>query len=232
MYDIERQKTILEILSKNQSISVSRLAEMLYVSRPTVRRDLDVLEEAGLIARTHGGAVLRNTPEREIPLLFREDQNNAAKCRIAERAAIYVKAGDVIFLDASSTVSYLIPHLEKIADITVITNSPKTSMRLAECGIKNYSTGGAMLLRSVAFVGPEAERFVSGINADIFFFSSRGYTKDGFITDSSPEEASLRRAMLGQSEKSVYLADTTKQDQKYMYNICRLHDIVAHIDEL
>ena len=89
-----------------------------------------------------------------------------------------------------------------------------------------------MLLRSVAFVGPEAERFVLGINADVFFFSSRGYTKDGFITDSSPEEASLRRAMLGPSEKSVYLADTTKQDQKYMYNICRLHDIVAHIDEL
>ena len=232
MYDIERQKTILAILSKNQSVSVTRLAQTLFVSPPTVRRDLDVLEEAGLIARTHGGAVLRNTPEREIPLLFREDQNNAAKCRIAERAAAYVKAGDVIFLDASSTVSYLVPHLEKIADITVITNSPKTSMRLAECGIKNYSTGGAMLLRSVAFVGPEAERFVAGINADVFFFSSRGYSEDGYITDSSPEEASLRRAMLARSQSAVYLADSTKRNKKYMYNICCLHDVVAHIDEL
>lgn len=232
MYDVERQKRILDILAKNKSISVSRLSALLYVSQPTVRRDLAALEREGFIARTHGGAVLRDTSEKEIPLVFRAEQNDHSKRVIAARAAKHVKDGSVIFLDASSTVFYLAPELEKFSDLVVITNSPKTSMRLAEHGIRNYCTGGLMLVHSVAYVGSEAERFVSGINADLFFFSSRGYTQGGMITDSSAEEASLRRAMLKNAAKSIYLADSTKRDQKYMYNICSTQEVDSVIDEL
>lgn len=231
MYDLERQEEILNILSKSGSVSVARLASLLFVSQPTVRRDLTALEGRGLVSRTHGGAVLRDTSEREIPLLFREDQNNAAKRAIAEKAIAHVKNGCVIFLDASSTVSYLVPLLERFEDIIVVTNSPKTSMSLGERGIKSYSTGGLLLMRSVAYVGSEAERFVSGINADLFFFSSRGYSEDVCITDSSAEEASLRRAMLKNAERSIYLADSTKKNQKYMYNICRVADVDEVINE-
>lgn len=232
MYDVERQKQILDLLAKNKSMSVARLSEILYVSPPTVRRDLAALSREGLVSRTHGGVVLRDTSEKEIPLLFREDQNNLSKKIIASRAAAHIKNGSVLFLDASSTVSYLIPELEKFSDVVVVTNSPKTSMRLAERGIRNYCTGGLMLVHSVAYVGSEAERFVSGINADLFFFSSRGYTEGGVITDSSAEEAALRRAMLKNAKKSIYLADSTKKNQKYMYNICAVPDVDAVIDEL
>ena len=232
MYDLERQKQILDLLTKNKSMSVTRLAELLYVSPPTVRRDLTALAEQGFVARTHGGVVLRDTSEREIPLIYREDQNNRSKQLIAERARKHIKDGSVIFLDASSTVSYLVPALSGFRDLVVVTNSPKTSMRLAECGIRCYSTGGLMLLHSVAYVGSEAERFVAGINADLFFFSSRGYTDGGMITDSSAEEASLRRAMLKNAEKSIYLADSTKKNKNYRYNICATADVSAVIDEL
>lgn len=231
MYDLERQEKILNILSKSGSVSVARLARELFVSQPTVRRDLSALAERGVISRTHGGAVLRDTSEREIPLMFREDQNNAAKRKIAEKAIEHVKNGSVIFLDASTTVSYLIPLLERFEDLVVVTNSPKTSMCLGERGIKNYSTGGLLLMHSVAYVGSEAERFVAGINADLFFFSSRGYLEEGSITDSSAEEASLRRAMLKNAEKAIYLADSTKRGQKYMYNICDVADVDAVINE-
>ena len=132
MYNLERQKEILEILEHHKSISVNALAQMLYVSHPTVRRDLTLLEEQGKVHRTHGGVVLRKTSDSEIPLMFREDQNNAAKRIIAEKAAPLIHDGDVIFLDASSTASYLIPHLEKLKDIVVITNGPKTSIALGE----------------------------------------------------------------------------------------------------
>ena len=231
MYDLERQEEILTILSKSGSVSVARLARLLFVSQPTVRRDLTALEGRGLVSRTHGGAVLRDTSEREIPLLYREDQNNTAKRAIAEKAVSFVKNGSVIFLDASSTVSYLVPLFERFEDLVAVTNSPKTAMRLGERGIKCYSTGGLLLARSVAFVGSEAERFVSGINADLFFFSSRGYTEGECITDSSAEEASLRRAMLKNAERSIYLADSTKKNQKYMYNICRVADVDEVINE-
>lgn len=132
MYNLERQEQIIQILETCKSISVTKLAKLLYVSQPTIRRDLSILEEQGKVQRTHGGVVLRKVSDAEIPLMFREDQNIISKKAIAEKAAKLIRNGDVIFLDASSTVSYLIPHLEKLQDIIVVTSSPQTSIRLAE----------------------------------------------------------------------------------------------------
>ena len=138
MYNLERQEEIINLLEKVRSISVKKLAEALYVSQPTIRRDLSALEEQGKVKRTHGGVVLRRSSDIEIPLLLREDQNNMAKKAIAEKASALIQNGNVIFLDASSTAAYLIPYLEKFDDIIVVTNSPKTSLLLGERKIKNY----------------------------------------------------------------------------------------------
>ncbi len=231
MYDLERHEQIMEILKKHKSIRVTKLAQMLYVSQPTIRRDLNILSDQGLVHRTHGGVVLRKMSDAEIPLLFREDQNNAAKKAIAEKAAKLIHDGDVIFLDASSTVSYLIPHLEKFHDLIVVTNSPKTSIRLGECNIKNYCTGGLLLMQSIAYVGSEAEKFIKGINADMFFFSSRGYTENGMITDSSEREATVKKAMMQNAAKSYYLCDSSKRGKKYAFNICSTKELAGVIDE-
>lgn len=231
MYHLERQAQILEILEQRKSISVTKLAELLYVSQPTVRRDLASLAQQGKVQRTHGGVVLRKASDAEIPLMFREDQNNAAKKAIAQKAEKLIRDGDVIFMDASSTVSYLIPHLKKFRDLIVITNSPKTSIRLGEQQIKNYCTGGQLLMHSIAYVGSEAEKFIAGINADVFFFSSRGYTEDGLITDSSEQEVAVKKAMLQNADRSYYLCDSSKRGQKYAFNICTTKDITAIIDE-
>lgn len=231
MYHLERQAQILEILEQRKSISVTKLAELLYVSQPTVRRDLASLAQQGKVQRTHGGVVLRKASDAEIPLMFREDQNNAAKKAIAQKAEKLIRDGDVIFMDASSTVSYLIPHLKKFRDLIVITNSPKTSIRLGEQQIKNYCTGGQLLMHSIAYVGSEAEKFIAGINADVFFFSSRGYTEGGLITDSSEQEVAVKKAMLQNADRSYYLCDSSKRGQKYAFNICTTKDISAIIDE-
>lgn len=231
MYNIERQNEILNIIKANKSVSVKKLSELLYVSAPTVRRDLSALEEQRKVIRTHGGVILRQTAEAEIPLIFREDQNLSSKKVIAKKASEYISNGYVIFLDASSTVAHLIPYLKNYTDLIVITNSPKTSIELGKEGVKNYCTGGLLLSHSVAYVGNTAEEFISDINADIFFFSSRGYTENGFITDSSFEEAVIKKAMIKNSEKAIYLADSTKKNTKYMYNICHTNKIDKIINE-
>lgn len=232
MFTAERHEKIMEILEIERSVSVNRLAETLYVSPPTVRRDLDTLEKQGKVVRTHGGVILRQTAESEIPLMLREEQNNVSKQIIAEKASRLIADGNVIFLDASSTVAYLIPHMKKFSDIIVVTNSPKTSMKLGEARIRSYCTGGLLLNQSMAYVGSEAEKFVASINADLFFFSSRGYTEDGAITDSSAEEAVLKKAMMQNAERTFYLCDSSKRGRKYMYNICRTTDVDGVIDEL
>lgn len=231
MLNLERQEEILRFLESHGSATVHRLSGLLYVSPPTVRRDITALEKQGKVLRTHGGVVLRKTAESEIPLILREEQNNLSKKIIAEKAAAYIQNGDVLFLDASSTAAYLIPHLKKFRDIIVITNSPKSSLRLGGENIKNYCTGGLLLAHSVAYVGTETLNFVRRINADLFFFSTRGYSDDGYITDSSVEEAEVKRAMMQNAARSIYLCDSSKKSQKYMYNVCRTDEVFALLDE-
>lgn len=231
MFNIERQEEIIAILNEHKSISVKQLARMLYVSPPTIRRDLDFLQQQGKVMRTHGGVVLRQSAEGEIPLMLREEQNHHSKDIIAKKAAEHIMDGNVIFLDASSTVAHIIPHLKKFNDIIVITNSPKTSVKLGEENIKNYCTGGLLLAHSVAYVGNEAEKFISKINADIFFFSSRGYMEDGYITDSSIEESAVKKAMMQNAAKVFYLCDSSKKNKKYMYNICSIDEVTEIITE-
>ena len=231
MYNIERQSRLIEILEKNKSISVAKLSKMLYVSAPTIRRDLTLLESQGRVVRTHGGVVLKQAQEKEIPLILREDQNSESKKIIAKKAMQYVHNGDVIFLDASSTVAHIVPYLKNFKDIIAVTNSPLISIKLGEENIKNYCTGGLLLLHSVAYVGSEAEKFVSSINADVFFFSSRGYEENGNITDSSQEEAAIRKAMLKTSDKAFYLCDSSKKNKRYMFNICSTQEITGIITE-
>lgn len=124
----------------------------------------------------------------------------------------------------------VIPHLKAYSDIIVVTNSPKISLKLGEQRIKNYCTGGLLLFHSIAYIGSETEKFISHINADIFFFSSRGYTEDGFITDSSIEESCVKKAMLKNAAKSFYLCDSSKKNQKYMYNICATNEVTVITD--
>lgn len=231
MFYSERQKKILQLLQKEADISIDKLAAALYVSIPTIRRDLQGLEEEGKVIRTYGRVELRTVSDTEVPLLLRESLNNASKQIIAKKAAVLIHNGDIIFLDASSTVSYLIPHLERFHDIIVVTPSPKTSILLGQKGIKHYCTGGRLIADSVTYVGSKTERFFADFNADLCFFSSRGYTESGMITDSFELEVDVKKAMLKNAAKSYYLCDSSKKNKKYAFNICSIHDIEDLIDE-
>lgn len=206
MFYNKRYDAIVQILKENNSATVHLLSKKLFVSEPTIRRDLKKMEFQGIIKRTFGGAVLSEFLNKEIPLSMREHENTNAKDYIAKKAVNFIHDGQVIFLDASSTVSGIVKYLSAFPNITVITNSPKTSLRLAELRIKAFCTG-LLLENSIAYVGTYAENFIKNFNADIFFFSSRGISLNGTITDSSIEESDLRRTMLANSKKyiSVYI---------------------------
>lgn len=206
MFYNKRYDAIVQILKENNSATVHLLSKKLFVSEPTIRRDLKKMEFQGIIKRTFGGAVLSEFLNKEILLSMREHENTNAKDYIAKKAVNFIHDGQVIFLDASSTVSGIVKYLSAFPNITVITNSPKTSLRLAELRIKAFCTG-LLLENSIAYVGTYAENFIKNFNADIFFFSSRGISLNGTITDSSIEESDLRRTMLANSKKyiSVYI---------------------------
>ena len=232
MIEYERLDKILDYMRKHQTATVKGLASMLYASEATIRRDLNALQKQGLIKRLHGGAALLDSTTHELPLYVREQQNEQAKRSIAAQAARFLRDGQVIFLDGSSTVMFLIKYFKDLENLTIITNGVKTAEQLSGIGHNIYCTGGLMLHHSSAYVGNHTESFIRNFNADIFFFSSRGLSDDGRITDASAEETHIRKVMFEQSKQRIFMCDSSKLGQVYCHNICRLADVDAYITDI
>ena len=220
----------MSLMRERKEMTVKELCAVLYQSPATVRRDLSALENQGLIKRSYGGAVLTETFSDQLPLAIRSAKNIAAKKRICAKAAKLIENGDTLFIDASSTTYFLAHHLKTFSDLTVITNSPHLCITLSELKIRNHCTGGVMLEDSLALVGYDAERTVSGILANKCFFSARGYN-GRFISDTSKSERDLKIAMLEHSDKSFFLCDSSKKDLKFPYVIADVKSVDGVIDE-
>lgn len=232
MLEIERFEKIIEYLREKKTAPVSVLAKRLYVSEATMRRDLTELERRGMVKRLHGGAILLDGANEELPLYMRERQNTDGKRIIAEKAACHIMEGQTIFLDASSTAQYLIKYFEGFQNLTIITNGLKTAQELNTLSHRVYCTGGLLLHNSSAYVGGFAADFVRNFNADIMFFSSRGISEDGRITDASQEETHIRQIMLQQSQKHIFLCDHHKIGRLYCYNLCHVSQTDDYITDL
>jgi DeoR/GlpR family transcriptional regulator of sugar metabolism len=213
-----RNEEILQLVNSRGAISVGELSEKTYASRSTIRRDLEKLEQQGLLRRHHGGAesVLSLRP----PQIIRRQRNQSEKNAVAAKAAALVKDGNTIFIDASTTVQYMIPHLASVERLTVYTNGADTAMRLAEAKIRTVCTGGELLAESLAYVGTMAEDTVRKLYFDAMFFSSAGFDDD-VVSDWSEGETALRRVVMEQSARRYFLADHTKRGERYTHIVCR-----------
>ena len=222
----EREERILSALLEKESMSIRELSAQLYVRQPTLRRDLIKLEQMGKIVRTHGGAQLLTKPaDQKIPFYLRQQEQNDAKSRMAAQAVEFIRDGDIIMLDGSTSAHTIIPLLSRFHNLIVITNSAKSAFLLGNMGIENICTGGRMITRSLCYVGEDAERTVRNYNADVLFFSCRGLSMDGRLTDTSIEENVLRRCMLSQSARRVLLCDSSKLGNVYLNNLCALSEV-------
>ncbi len=223
----EREKLILEQLVKNKKVYVKDLAKTVYASEPSIRRDLKSLESQGLVKRIHGGAILEktNNTAARIPFIIREYEQSDAKLIIAKKAAELVNDGDTIMLDGSSTAYNLIPFLSDKSNITVITNGVKALIKADEYGINAYSVGGKLLHGNQTLIGDLSHQIIESFNADICFFSCRGITEDGVLTDFTVEENIIRKKMITQSKISVFLCNSEKVGRKYLHTLCNINDI-------
>lgn len=217
-----RSEEILQLVNGKGAVSVEELSKKTYASPSTIRRDLEKLEQQGLLRRHHGGAesVLSLRP----PQIIRRQRNQSEKNATASKAAALVEAGSTIFIDASTTVQYMIPYLAAVERLTVYTNGADTAMRLAEAKIRAVCTGGELLTESMAYVGPVAENAVRKVYFDAMFFSSAGFD-EGVVSDWSQGETELRRVVLEQSAKRYFLADHTKRGERYTYIVCRTNEL-------
>lgn len=224
MFGEERHEQIIQLLRGGRIVSVAEIASRLYVSEATVRRDLNAMEKQGVIRRVYGGAVLQSA-NRDVPLQMRETEETEAKQLIGRMAASLVKENDVIMLDASSTAYSLIPYLPDFKNLVAVTSGVKAALALGERHIKTYLTGGQMIDNSYSMIGKHAEELIGSIRADVLFFSCRGITQDGYMTDSSVEETQLRQLMFRHARRRVLMAAANKIGRDYFYILGKVNDM-------
>ena len=227
MYDIERQKKILEILSDNKPYSVYKLAEMLYASGATIRRDLTKMEQKGLVTRTFGAVMLNPYPtNKEISFELREKSNITAKRALCSQAEKFLRDNISIFVDSSSTLLHLVPFLNKYKNITIITNGLFMSQEIithTKCNL--YLCGGNVQANTNSILGPMALNSIHKFHADLLFMSCGGFDFDFGVSEFTVDSAELKKAMIKNSDKVILLVDHSKIGKRVLFNTCSLSDI-------
>jgi len=232
MFALERQNRILEKLTAEGSVSVSRLSTELDVTEETIRRDLEKLEKKECLRRTHGGAVPIDGTTFELSLEKRKHTNVESKENLAKLAAGYVVSGDTVFLDASTTTFYMARELKQMKNITVITNSLRVIGELEGIdGIKVIAIGG-MVSQNQSFVGAIAEKSIEdNYFASKMFFSSKGVTEDGGILESNEQECGIKKKMLENSKQRFYICDKSKINRVGFVKLCGFEMLDCFITE-
>jgi DeoR/GlpR family transcriptional regulator of sugar metabolism len=230
-----RRAAIVERLRVSGSVTVAELEEQFGVSSMTARRDLDGLERRGLARRTHGGAVLPAFSAHEDSFASRLEVAADAKQALARAAAAGVQEGESLFID-SSTSGYHVARalLDRGVSATVITNSLPIMELVAahpSAAVDLVGVGGMLRRLTRSFVGPFAVHTVLGHIADRLFFSVKGVTPDGALTDPDALEAEVKRAMVAHSEHPVLLLDETKlatHGRSVLGRIADVSTVLAH----
>lgn len=222
----ERHKMILEELSREGVVTVSKLALELGVTEETIRRDLEKLEKSEALRRTHGGAVSIDETTYELSLEKRKATNVAEKQKLANIAANFVFSGDTIFLDASTTTFFMAKELKKLKNITVITNSLRVVTELSGCEyIKVISVGGIMSSNQ-SFVGSLAENCIrENYFANKMFFSAKGISPNIGILESNESECGIKQSMLMNSGTKYFICDSAKIGRVSFAKLASLQNI-------
>lgn len=221
----ERQESILQLLNERNFITVKDLAEITFTSPSSIRRDLTYLQNNGLVKRSHGGVTLPEPIKGVASFYDRTHKNIREKRIIARKASSFLKNGQSIMLDGSSTASFMLPYIAKLHSATLFTNNISTALNAIELGINTHCIGGRSVNGSAVLSGTEAYKTLREINIDILFFSSQCLDISGSISDSTEEENYLRQLMIQSARIKVFLCDSEKFNTSALYKLTSLDNI-------
>ena len=228
MLPAQRRQKILREVQVLGTSSIGVLSQKYGVSEMTIRRDLQLLEDAGQIRRTHGGALRQSEALIEPRYAAKQELNAARKARIAAYAAAHlVDEGDIVLLEGGTTVTSMARYLTGKVGLTAITNGLYTTNELGRLMPQAtvICSGGILRDGSFTFVGPSAEQFFSQIHAQKLFLSATGLTLAAGCTDPSLSETEVKKAMGAAASRLIVLLDSSKLGVLSLATVVRAEDI-------
>ncbi len=215
-------------------VSVNELSEKFNCSHMTIRRDLEYLEEDGILHRVHGGAELNITEEVLPTFRHRVDERRLEKKAIGKAALAFLKPGSVVCMDAGTSTMSILQHLPEDARFTVISTGIATSAELCRFrDIDIIQVGGLVHHSSLTVCDLLAMEFVKELNADVAFISTRAIDPSKGTFETNMSLVGEKKALSSISAKTVVLADHTKFEGTSLLQALSLNEIdVIITDEL
>ena len=208
----ERQQRILEILGEEFTIRSSNLSELLCVSEMTIRRDLDALEQKGLVERTHGGAVFRQ--ERVAGTFHYQNSikvNTEEKRRIAQEAASMIESNDIICIGEGTTAAMVVRFVEPAMPFTIFTNNLGVIAEMENTTAELVLLGGTYSVTTHSLAGPLTMEIIRQVNATKVFLGADGLSLSAGLTTPNFEIAVIERSMIRHTRGQVIvMADHPK----------------------
>lgn len=222
----KRKQYIQNQLDKRQSVQVNKLAADLGVSEMTIRRDLNDLEQLGVLRKTHGGAIKEVSRSYEPPFNLRRHKALDEKCRIAKEALKFVNEGDTIALDSGTTTVELAKELVSFTNLTIATTSIHiATIFLDHPTITLLLSGGVLRKHEGSLVGSFAHNTFGSLYFDTFFVSGGALSSESGLSDYIIEDATIKKLIMGHSKKTVALMIGEKFEQSAFAQVAPLGEL-------
>ena len=214
-----RANRIMALLRQNGTVQASQISELLQVSLVTVRKDLQRMEDEGLLRRTHGGAAIRGVEANP-------DPRTKVMDRIAEAAAAQIHDGDCVIMNAGNTTLLTARKLLGRKNVTIITNSIAIARELVQqTSIKLIFLGGEVNAEAVFTYGWDAVTQLEQYKANKLIMSASGLSCSTGLTTRHMEAADLLRKMIARTETMIVVADDTKIGFESFYHVGDLNEV-------
>ena len=205
----KRDSQILDALGVRKKISVQELAELLNVSDVTIRKDLSVLENNGLLKREHGFAVLPTSDDVSTRLLF----NYETKRRIARKAAEQVRDGETLMIESGSCCALLAEEISTTRrDVTIITNSVFIANFVRHKATRIILLGGELQQESQVMVGSLVKKCAENFSVEKFFMGTDGFNERGAMSGDLMRAEAVRD-MSESARRAIILTESKKFSQ-------------------
>jgi DeoR/GlpR family transcriptional regulator of sugar metabolism len=222
----QRRERIQDYLSVHRIAPSSKLSDLLEVSEATIRRDLEWMENEGILVRTHGGAILNQQLQLEPEYQQRAQKNVEEKRAIGSLAASLIQDGEIVFINSGTTTTHLIRQIKSGANCKVITNNLTAALEIIDEDFDLMLTGGSLQPKSNSVAGRFAIENINQIYADQAFIGVDGVTiKHGYTVPSSAE-AEVIRLMIARTNGPVnVITDFSKWGVVSNFEIAKIDQV-------
>jgi DeoR family myo-inositol catabolism operon transcriptional repressor len=214
---------IQEYVTEHQSVSLDELVSVFHVSKNTIRRDIQELVDRGKLKKVYGGVSVNHKKLESFQ--DRKKQNQEQKTSIVKQASKYVEDGDIIFIDSGTTTIEMVEYI-KDRNITIFTNSIEFIVRALPFEHLNViSIGGLLDRKTDSFGNTRNMNLLCDYNINKAFMASTGISLTNGVTNASPLESELKKAIVSRSLEVFLLVDHDKFDKYGLMTYCSLDEI-------